>query len=139
MFADKHKNWPKKDIAQLFKEEGVPKSTVYQILQRKENKKPPERKNRMTPPHCKMTREKVKRLKTKIDHKSGFSQRALAKTFGVSQSTIHQKIKYKTRIKYRKKVRAPKRTPKQKIDACPKCYHPTKLFRGKKVIIDDES
>ena len=80
VIPDKHKNWPKKDIVQHFKEEGVPKSTVYQILQRKENKKPPERKNRMTPPHCKMTREKVKRLKIKIDHKSGFSQRALAKT-----------------------------------------------------------
>jgi hypothetical protein len=60
-FADSHKEWPKKDIVKHFEDEFVPRSTAYLILRRKENNKPYKRKSRSSPPHCKMTKEKVKR------------------------------------------------------------------------------
>ena len=86
-----------------------------------------------------MTKEKVKRLKTKLDHKSGISQRTLANIFDVHQSTIYRTIKQKTSIRYRKKIKAPKRTPQQTAVARSKCYQLANLFRKKVVVIDDES
>ena len=86
-----------------------------------------------------MTKEKVKRLKTKLDHNSGISQRTLAKIFDVHQSTIYRTIKQKTSIRYREKIKAPKRTPQQTAVARSKCYQLANLFRKKVVVIDDES
>lgn len=104
-----------------------------------ENKKPPERKSRCAPVRVTMTKEKVKRLKTKIDKKDGISQRQLASFFGVTQSAISQTINNKTNIRYYKKKTAPKRTEEQKQAIRPKCTKLTNVFRKKQIIIDDES
>ena len=104
-----------------------------------ENQKPPQRKPRNIPSHCKMTKQKVKRLKTTLDHRKGISQRALAKVLEVSQSTICRTMKDKTKIRFYKKQKAPKRTYQQKAVVRPKCSHLVKIFRKKQVVIDDES
>ena len=59
-----HKTLSKKVIAKHFIDEGIPKPTVYAILQRMENNLTAERKLRIAPSHCKMTKKKIKRLKT---------------------------------------------------------------------------
>ena len=53
-FAENHSSWPKKWIVQHFIDENVPKSTIYDVLRRMENKLPPERKRRVAPPTSKM-------------------------------------------------------------------------------------
>ena len=44
-FSDNHINWTKSAIARHFKEENIPRSTVFYILKQKENNKPPEKKS----------------------------------------------------------------------------------------------
>jgi hypothetical protein len=63
----------------------------------------------------------------------------LAKTFGCSQSYVCKTLKRKTSIRYRKKIKKPKRLDSQKKAFRPKCLRLTKIFRNKKIIIDDES
>jgi transposase len=138
-FVEKHPDWPKNRIAQHFRDEEISKSTIYDVLDRIAKNIPPERIPRASPPHCKMTKDKVKRLKTRIDHRDGISQRGLAQVFNVSQSTISRTIKGKTPIRHYKKQKTPKRTAQQKAVARPKCTRLTSIFRGKKIIIDDES
>jgi hypothetical protein len=138
-FVEKHPGWKKNRIARHYKDEQIPKSTIYSILERKAKNIPPERKARLTPPHCKMTKTNVKRLKTRVDHHDAVSQRGLAQFFKVSQPTICQTLKHKTTIRYYKKKKAPKRTEQQKAAARPKCTKLATIFRGKKIIIDDES
>lgn len=138
-FAENHSDWPKKRIVQHFIDENVPKSTIYDVLRRMENKLPPERKRRVAPPTSKMGPKEVKRLQKRVDHRDGISQRALAQRFGVHQSTICRTIKRKTTIRYYKKKRTPKRTAQQKAVARSKCTKLASIFREKQVIIDDES
>jgi transcriptional regulator with XRE-family HTH domain len=86
-----------------------------------------------------MTKSQVKRLKTKVDHTHGISQRKLARIFNVSPSYICKTLKKKTNIRYRKKIKVPKRTDQQKAVLRSKCTKLSAIFRGKEVVIDDES
>lgn len=137
--AEKNPNWRKNDFFKHFNKEGVAKSTIYDILRRMENNILPERKSRCAPPSAKMTESKIKLLKDKIDHHDGISQSDLAEVFGVSQPTICRTIKKKTNIRYYKKKKAPKRTDRQKAVVRPFCARLVRVFRKKKIIIDDES
>jgi len=138
-FVKIHPGCSKNLVVKHFSDENVSKTTIYDILQRMEKNIGPDRKQRVTPPHCKMTQTKIKRLQKVVDHHHGISQNALAQQFEVSQSTISQTIKNKTSIRYYKKRKAPKRTPLQQILARPKCFQLCQLFRKKQIIIDDES
>lgn len=137
--AEKNPNWLKKDFVKHFRQELVPRSTIYNILQRMENKLPPERKTHRAFSRTKMTKEDIDELITEIDHQDGISQQRLADQYGVDQSTISRTIKHKTDIKYFKKKKVPKRTEQQKQAIRPKCYKLAQVFRKKQVIIDDES
>ena len=138
-FFKDHPNLEKKMIAKHFKFENVQKSTIYDIMHRIEKNLPPERKCILTSSRCKMGKKEVKRLKKRINHHDGISQRVLARKFNVHQSTISRTIHLKTKIRYYKKTRTPKRTPEQKMVARPKCTKLAQIFRKKQVIIDDES
>lgn len=56
-FVENYPEWPKKDIVKHFMDEKVSKWTIYDILQRIEKYKPPERKSTKYPAHWKMKKE----------------------------------------------------------------------------------
>ena len=61
----------KNQIVKHFRDEGIPRPTIYSILQRMDKNKAPERKARLTPPQCKndkttMIKPNVKRLKIEL-------------------------------------------------------------------------
>ena len=138
-FAETHSNWSKSAIVKHFMVENVPKTTIYDILRRMQNKIGPDRKVGSGPKPTKMTKAKVTLLKSMIDHSDGVSQRALASKFGVTQSYISELINNKTDIRYHKKVPTPRRTVEQEAVIRPKCSKLAKIFRKKFVVIDDES
>lgn len=129
----------KNEIVKHFMMESIPRSTLYNILKRKDNNILPERQVGSGRKAVKMTKKKIKQLGKKIDHQHGISQRSLAKKFNVNQSYICKTIKQKTIIRYHKKIKAPKRTPEQQSLVRPKCSKLVEIFRKKQVIIDDES
>jgi len=68
-------------IANHFIMEGHPKSTIYDIIKRQESSKPAERKVGSGKPAKIMTKKAIKRLKNRINHKDGVSQRRLGQIF----------------------------------------------------------
>ena len=138
-FLDLHPKKIKTFIVNHFRMENVPKLTMYDILQRKENNIGPERKVGSGQTSKKMSKKQIKRREKLIDKKDGVSQHILAKRFNVSQQYTFKIINDKTSIRHRKKTEAPKRTSAQKVAACPKCRKLVALFRKKIVIIDDKS
>ena len=138
-FVDLNPDMKKCAIVKHFMLEGVARSTLYDILQRKTNKISYERKVGSGRPVIKMSKLKVKRLKQRIDHRDGISQTKLAKVFDVSHQYISKIIRTKTGIRYRKKIRVPNRSEQQKSAVRPKCRRLVDIFRKKEVILDDES
>lgn len=138
-FSNLHPDMSKNAIVKHFLLEGIARSTLYDILRRKTNKIGPERKVGSGRLAVKFNKTNVKRLKNRIDHRDGISQRMLAKIFNVSQRYVSKVINTKTEITYRKKTRAPKRTEEQKSSVRPKCAKIVQIFRKKEIIIDDES
>ena len=138
-FIDLNLDAEKKFIANHFIMEKESKSTIYDIIKRKENGIQAERQVGSGRPAKKMNKKAVKRLIGRINHRDGVSQRRLAKIFDCSQPHICKTIKNKTNIRYRKKKRAPKRTSVQKAAIRPKCRKLSIIFRKKAIIMDDES
>ena len=130
-FFDLHLKENKAFIVHHFRMEKDPKSTMYNILQRKEKNIGPERKVGSGRTAKKMPEKQIRRLEKSIDKKDGVSQRRLAKRLNVSQPYISKIINEKTSIRYRKKFKAPKTTPAQKAAVRPKCRKLVSLFRKK--------
>ena len=84
--------------------EGHSKSTIYDIIKRKENNIHAERNVGSCHPAKKMNQKVVKRLTGRLNHKNGISQHSLAKSLKVSPSYVNYVIKNKTNIRYRKKT-----------------------------------
>ena len=78
-FLDLHPDEKKSFIVNHFRIENIPKSTIYDILKRKENNIGPERKVGNGRPSKKMPMIQFKRLQKSIDQRDGTSQRGLAK------------------------------------------------------------
>ena len=115
-FLDLHQKENKAFIVNHFRMENVPKSTMYDILQRKEKNIGPERKVGSGRTAKKMPKKQIKRLEKSIDKKDGVSQRTLAKRFNVSQPYIYLKLSTKRRasvivkkLKHQKEHRLRKR------------------------------
>jgi transposase len=138
-FVKLNPGMPDSSVVKHFMLEGFARSTLYDILKRKANNLDAERKIGSGRPAKKMTKIAVKRLKSRIDHSHGISQRKLGRIFEVSQSMICKTLQNETSIEFKKKIRTPSRNPQQKELLRPKCAKLTRLFRGKQVIIDDES
>ena len=120
-FTDAHQSKGKHFIVKHFMDEFLPKSTVYQILQRKENGLPYQQSSGQGAKAKKMTKKKVKRLHDMVDHNDKISQTQLASKFHVSQPYINKILSKKTTIKARKKRKIPKRTEEQRAMARTKC------------------
>ena len=105
-FMDLNLDAEKSFIANHFIMEGQPRSTIYDIIKRKESSKPAERKVGSGRPAKIMNKKAVKRLKDRINHKDGVSQRNLAQIFKCTHAHISKTIKNKTNIRYRKKKKS---------------------------------
>lgn len=136
---DLHPEMTSASIVEHFKLEGYTRSTLYDILKRKEKNIGVNRRVGSGRPAKKMTKCKVKRLAEHVNNSHGTSQRKLARKYNVHHSYIFKILKTKTDIRYRKKIKVPKRSDQQKQAVSKKCRKLTKLFRNKEVVIDDES
>lgn len=138
-FANLHKDMPKSEIVAHFMKENAAKSTLYAILKRKENNINAEQQTGSGRIANKMPLKSIQSLKNMIDHTHGISQRKLASKFNITQQYVCQILKEKTDIRYMKKKKVPNRTIAQQTVVRSKCRHLVNLFRGKIVILDDES
>ncbi len=94
----------KKDVVKHFQIEGVPRSTIYDIIKRFEHDLPFENKPRKERP-CKLNTKRQQNLKDSAENRVGISQRKLALKFKMLQSSIHRNVS-KLCLKYYKRQRA---------------------------------
>ena len=97
-----------------FMAEGVPKTTLYDILRRYDNNLSPTRQPRSGGSNAKLTPRNLTTLERQFDNKDGISQRQAAKRFQCGLATINRSLK-KLNIKARKK-RIPHRNERQQSD-----------------------
>lgn len=138
-FRKMHQNSPKSFTVKHFVDEGVPRSTIYKIIDGDTEFLNPKRKQGSGRVPKKMDKKNVSALKKMINHRDGVSQHQLARRFNCSQSFISKTIKRKTSIKYRKKKKIPARTESQKERIKPNCRYLYRNFRHVDFILDDES
>jgi len=122
-----------------FKAEKMPKSTIYNIIQRAENRLGSKRKigsGRI--PKIMDTRGKRK-LKDMFNHSDKVSQRQAAKSFKCSQPYICQTLRKHTDIRKRQKMTIPMRTEEQKSEAKTRCGRLYRKFKNLCWILHDES
>lgn len=122
-----------------FMEEGVPRRTVYNILDRFSKGLAPERHTGSGRKAKKLTKGQLKRLSKMFENKSGISQRIAARKLNVSQPLVHRALKMKLAIKYRKKQKIPARNRNQIQLAKTKCGRLLRKFSDREFVLDDES
>ena len=85
-----------------------------------------------------MTREKREALRRSVNHKTGISQRALARKFGCDQSYISRTIK-RLKINCRKRVKVPKYKDEVAIkEAKKRCRKMYEEYKTLDFVVDDE-
>ena len=124
--------------AHHFMDQGMPKSTVYDILKRIELTGSIARKRGSGRKAVKMDRQKRDALRRAVNHKTGVSQRQLAIRFGCDQSYISRTIK-RLKIMCRKRVKVPKYRDEAAIrEAKKRCRKLYNLYKTVDFVIDDE-
>lgn len=122
-----------------FLAEGVPRSTIYDILERFSSGLGSERRpgtGRI--PHI-LTKTKLKRLESTFKDKDGVSIRTAARKMNASVGLVHWALRTKLGIKYRRKQAIPARNDNQIALAKTKCGRLMRKFRHHSFILDDES
>ena len=141
-FYHSHKDRGKKFIVQHFEAMGLKKRRVYTIIKNIEERGYMLRKTGSGGHNRKMTPLKCMKLAKKIVNKTGCSQRKLARTFEVAQSTINNTIK-NLKISYFKREKVAKSTKLQNMKQKRRCSILRRtVFQArsrKDVIMDDES
>ena len=102
VFHEKYCDKPKTFTLYHFAAEGVPCSTLFDILKRKEDGISSERQSGSGRPAKIMTKSGIKRLVKLFDHKCGISQRKAARKMKCSLPFINWALKNKTSIRKRK-------------------------------------
>ena len=107
-FLENHCDKPKTFTVNHFAAEGVARSTLFDILKRKDDGISSERQSGSGRPAKIMTKSGIKRLVKLFDHKCGISQRKAARKMKCSQFLINLALENKTLIRKRKKTKIPK-------------------------------
>ena len=115
---------------------GVPKSTLNRWLMCLESGKSLVRKKGSGRPVKVATKAKIQR---RFNHRSGCSQRKVARELKTSQAYISYILKNHTSIRCRKKIKKPDMTEKQRLLARPKCRRLARIYADSEFILDDES
>jgi hypothetical protein len=113
-FYSKNIDLKKSFTVQHFMREGVPRSTLYDIVKRYDNDFPPKRRPRSGRNPKIFTKTEINRLVATFDQKEGISTRNAARKFKCSQSMIRYVLKTRTSIRHRKKTAIPDRTQRAK-------------------------
>lgn len=129
----------KKEIAEHFISMGYAKSSVYRWIDLVENGDTLERKVGSGRPVKIATNGNIKDIIKKFNHRSGCSQRSVARKKNCNQSTISRILKKYSNIKCYKKAKKAAMTELQKKQARPKCRKMLEKFKNLDFIIDDES
>ena len=128
----------RKCTAHHFMTEGVPKSTVDNIIKQYLAQGTFERRRGSGRPAKSMTSMNKQRLKRIINHKTGVSQQALTSKFSCDQSYICRLIK-KLKIAYRRRTKVPRyKDDDAKREAMKRCRILYQKFRTLDFVIDDE-
>lgn len=138
-FYRMHMNLGKLFTVNHFREEGMPKATIYRMLNDYEKGLPAERKPGSGRKAKKATPKMMKQLTKAFDGSDKISIRQAASKFGISKSWLHEALCTKTAIRYRKKQAIPSRTDKQIALAKTKCSRMIRKFSGRAFVLDDES
>lgn len=138
-YLEKNPNEPKKSVVAHFMKEGESKSTIYDIIKRKESGFGYIRRVGSGRPPKVFNKHGLLKIKTLVDHKDGIYQKKLATYFGCSQKYISRTLKSKLNINLRKKMNIPDRTPKQQAEAKEKCSRLYRKYKNFEWILDDES
>ena len=85
------------------------------------------------------TKKNVARVEKFFNHRSGRSQRRVARRIGCSQAYVSTILKKHTNVKCRKKLKKPLLTVQQRKVVRPKCRKMAKKYKDVDFIIDDES
>lgn len=133
-FYEKNISRGKSYTVNHFKAEGIPKSTIYDILKTNNIKRKPGSGRKPTI----MTTQKKQRLKAAFLNKDNISQNDAAKKFNCSQQYISKTLK-RLKITVKKKQRCPDYTPEQILTLKSNCRWMYRNYRGKILILDDES
>ena len=129
----------KKYTIDHFSAENIPKTTIYDIIQRAENESGYNRKPGSGHKATIMTKKAIQKLVSMFDHKCGISQTQAARKFNCSQKHICKTLATKTQMRTRKKMKIPMRSEKQKALARTKCSRLFQKLQNRTCIIDDES
>lgn len=138
-FRKKHLDKPKIFTVKHFQDEGVPRSTIYCVLERVADNRGPIRKKGSGRVAKKMNKTRITQLKEFFNNHHGISQRQAARKFGCTQSYICRTLEKKSDIRFYKKKKIPCRTDKQLERIKPLCRHLYRNFRNLDWILDDES
>ena len=134
-FYKSNSDKPKSFTVNHFMSENIPKSTIYDIIKRVEDKIPPERRKGSGRKPLIMTDNLIRNF----EHKCGISQLKYAKKLKCSHQYISKTLKTKTSIRKRKKIKIPKRTDAQRARIRRLCGHLYKNYKDFIWILDDES
>lgn len=127
------------EIANHLIQLGYAKASVYRWIRCVENHKPLERKKGSRRVSKIASKANIRYIKNKFNHRSGCSQRKVARRLGCSQRYIGMILKKHTKIKCYKKPKKPNLSEQQKKVARPKCRRMIEKYGNTDFIIDDES
>lgn len=138
-FRELHPKMKKLDIFLHFKLEGISRSTVYMIIKQYDDKIPLVRKPGSGRIAKKMTKAKLKQLKTFLDHTDSKSTIKAAKKFNVSHQYISILMREKLQIKNYSKEEVSYRSDVQIARIISNCRFLEMNFRFFDFVLDDES
>lgn len=141
-FYKKNKHLKRAEIFKKFSDLGAPKRTLNSWLARLEHSQSLNRKpgsGRWKGRIKIATKSNIRKIKEKFNHRSGCSQRKVAKQFKTSQPYISYILKKHTSVRKHKKTKRPLMSKKQKVAARPKCRKMSEIFVDLEFVLDDES
>lgn len=123
-----------------FIDEGIPKPTIYRVINMIEKRQSIVRKQGSGRPAKILTPKVLDSLKNRLDNTDDTSFREVAKELGCNHTHVSRTLRTKCGIKTRKKMRCPKYKDEKQIEETKqKCSRLERQFRCKSVIQDDES
>ena len=127
----------KQRTVEHFMKEGIAKSTLYDILHRIMNGKPAQRQIGSGKKVILMSSNKLEKVKSYFNHKSGVSLRQAASKFKILKSYVYKVLHTKTSIRKRKKTTIQKRSDDKIWSAKTQCGLLYRKFSQKMFILDD--
>jgi len=138
-YYKKNPSLNRKHFFDKFIDLGAPKRSLNGWLSLLEKKKSISRKAGSGRVAKIATKANIVKIKKTFSHRSGRSQRKVARKFNISQRYVSTILNKYTDVKYRKKTKRPLLSDRQRRAARPKCRKLLEDYRHDDFILDDES